>query len=389
VRAVGEHRPLQRLSIRRVVEPCRPPGPLPLLLHGALEPLEVGLEAALAGQQGGQVGRESVGVVEEEDLVPRDPPGARVPFRRLLEAGQALGEGGAEALLFELQRHPHRRRRVAELGVGVPHHLHDEARQLGQEGTVEAEPVPLHRRAPQDPPDHVAATLVAREDPLGEREGEAADVVGDDVHGRTVRPLVGPPAHLLDQRDQRTEGARLEERPLPLEDHGDPLQAEPGVDPAVLERREPPVGLHVVLREDHVADLDPPVAVASRAALRAVAADVRPEVVVDLGVRAARAGVTRRPPEVVLLAEAVDPLARHPDLPLPDRERLVVLLVDGDLELLRRQPQQPREELPVPGDRLALEVVAEGEVAEHLEEGEVAKRLADLFDVGGAEAGLG
>ena len=37
-------------------------------------------------------------------------------------------------------------------------------------------------------------------------------------------------------------------------------------------------------------------------------------------------------------------------------------------------------------DRLALEVVAEGEVAEHLEEGVVVRGAADVLDVAGAEA---
>ena len=44
------------------------------------------------------------------------------------------------------------------------------------------------------------------------------------------------------------------------------------------------------------------------------------------------------------------------------------------------------EELPGPVDRLALEVIAEAEVAQHLEERHVPRRLADVLDVAGADA---
>ena len=44
------------------------------------------------------------------------------------------------------------------------------------------------------------------------------------------------------------------------------------------------------------------------------------------------------------------------------------------------------QELPGPVDGLALEVVAEAEVAQHLEERHVARGLADVLDVAGADA---
>ena len=48
----------------------------------------------------------------------------------------------------------------------------------------------------------------------------------------------------------------------------------------------------------------------------------------------------------------------------------------------------PRQELPRPVDRLALEVVAEAEIPQHLEERLVERRPADVFDVAGAQAFL-
>ena len=53
-----------------------------------------------------------------------------------------------------------------------------------------------------------------------------------------------------------------------------------------------------------------------------------------------------------------------------------------------REPLLVGEEFPGPVDGFALEVVAEAEVAEHLEEGVVVGGAADVVDVAGAEAFL-
>ena len=74
----------------------------------------------------------------------------------------------------------------------------------------------------------------------------------------------------------------------------------------------------------------------------------------------------------------------------PDAGRLVVVEIDRGRELFGRQaePLLAGQELPGPVDRLALEIVAEAEVAQHLEEGVVVGRAADVVDVAGAEAFL-
>ena len=60
---------------------------------------------------------------------------------------------------------------------------------------------------------------------------------------------------------------------------------------------------------------------------------------------------------------------------------LVVGLVDRDPEPVGVEPEHLGEELPRERDRLGLEVVAEAEVAQHLEEAEVAVRAADVVEV--------
>ena len=71
----------------------------------------------------------------------------------------------------------------------------------------------------------------------------------------------------------------------------------------------------------------------------------------------------------------------EPDLLGPDRLRLVVADVDGDPDAVAVEAQPLGDELPRPRDGVGLEVVAEAEVAEHLEEAEVARRAADRVEV--------
>ena len=60
---------------------------------------------------------------------------------------------------------------------------------------------------------------------------------------------------------------------------------------------------------------------------------------------------------------------------------LVVVLVHRDPQAVGVELQHLGVELPRPRDRLGLEVVAEAEVAEHLEEREVAVGAADVVEV--------
>ena len=138
-----------------------------------------------------------------------------------------------------------------------------------------------------------------------------------------------------------------------------------------------------VLHEDEVPVLEEALAVTGGVgALDAALGEV---VVEDLGVGAAGADGAAVP--VVLgLVVAVDALVRHAGV-APGLVGLVVVVVDADVDALGRELVDARAEVPGPGDGLGLEVVAEAEVAEHLEGGAVAE-VADLLDVGHAEGAL-
>jgi hypothetical protein len=56
--------------------------------------------------------------------------------------------------------------------------------------------------------------------------------------------------------------------------------------------------------------------------------------------------------------------------------------VHGNVELRRVELQRLRQEFPRPGDGVALVIIAEREVAEHLEKRSVTARTADVLDIG-------
>ena len=134
-----------------------------------------------------------------------------------------------------------------------------------------------------------------------------------------------------------------------------------------------------ILHEHEVPDLDEAVAVLVRAARRA-ARDMVAMVVEDLRAGPARAVVAHRP-EIVLGRDADDAaLGQAGDL-LPQVERLVVGVIDGGGQPVGAEPPLLGEQVPGELDRAVLEIIAEREIAEHFEEGVVARGVADIVEV--------
>ena len=135
----------------------------------------------------------------------------------------------------------------------------------------------------------------------------------------------------------------------------------------------------LVLHEDQVPDLDEAVAVLVRAARRA-AGDAVAVVVEDLRARAAGAGVAHRP-EIVRGRDADDPAVGQAGDLLPEPAASSSSLIHGDQQLVGRQAELLGDQVPGELDRALLEVVAEREVAQHLEEGVMARGVADILEV--------
>ena len=121
----------------------------------------------LAGDLDRELDREPVGVVEPERVVGRDlvaRPGDDVVQQ--LAAGL---ERAREALLLGGEELGDARLLAAELGMGVAEKLDHPRMEADEERVLEPDPAAEQHRPPDHAPQHVAAALVPRLDPVGSR----------------------------------------------------------------------------------------------------------------------------------------------------------------------------------------------------------------------------
>ena len=164
-----------------------------------------------------------------------------------------------------------------------------------------------------------------------------------------------------------------------LQHRGDTLQPHAGVDRRLGQFDALAVRKLLVLHEHEVPDLDEAVALRIGTAGRP-AGNLVAMVVEDFRARAARPGVAHRP-EIIGAGDADDAALRQARDLLPQIERLVVVDVDGGGELVLGQAEFLGDQVPGQLDGAVLEVVAEREVAEHLEEGVMPRGVADVVEV--------
>ncbi len=384
----------------RLVAELRPLAARALPLEGALVRGLVDRETALARDDLREVDGKAEGVVQlEGGLAADDDRALRAQTGYLLvEDLQASLDGLPEPLFFAAGHAGDELLVALELRVFGRHQPDDFEGDLVQEEIADTEPVPVADRSAHHATEHVLAPRAVREDALGDEERGRSRVVGDDAHRHVVVALgsrvalAGDVAHLGHQRAQRV-GVVVAGHPLQHARHA--LEARARVDARLREGHEfgvprgsdRPLELH----EDQVPQLGPAEAVRrwllAEAAVGHAAARVAVEPV-DLGARSARAGLAHLP-------EVVAGHAGHPDDALvaeaghlaPDRPGVVVgghalgAPEDRDEQAIFGKVVDLREELPRVGDGHFFEVVAEREVAEHLEERVVAGRDAHVLEV--------
>ena len=211
-------------------------------------------------------------------------------------------------------------------------------------------------------------------------------MVGDhpQAHIHLHALSIGGACELRDLVGDIHDGIHIEQAVHILAHHCQTLQAHAGVNILLGQLRVVALPVIVELGEYVVPDLHIPVAVAAHGAPGLAAAVLLAPVIVDLAAGAAGAGAVL--PEIVGLAKAEDSFGGHPHLLVPDLKGLVVIFIDGGVQAILVQPHHLRQKFPAPGNGLVLEIVAEGEVAQHLKIGAVAGGLADIFNVAGADA---
>ena len=233
--------------------------------------------------------------------------------------------------------------------------------------------------AAHDPAQDVAAALVGGRDAVGDQEAGRAQVVGDDAVRGRGRAFRLHARGVFGRRDQGAEEIGLIVRLHALHDGGHAFQAHAGVDLRLGQRALGPVLEPLELHEDEVPELQEPVAVLIGTA-RGPAGQLRALVDKDLGARTAGTGVAHRP-EVVRRRDADDAVVGEAGDLLPEVRRLVVGMEDRDEQLVLRQPELLGDQGPGGFDRAFLEIIAEGEIPQHLEEGVVAGGVADIVQV--------
>ena len=355
--------------------------------HLGLEFVGVDRDTAFSRDLGGHLEWEPVGVMERE----RRRTGqflAGVQFvDRRVQHDRALLERLAKALLFAFDDTANEVVGVLDLGIVRTHDVDDLVDHGRSDEIAGPQQVGVADRAPHDASQHVATFLVAREDPVADQEGHGPAVLGEDAnrHVTFFVAAVDVPRQLAGLVDEALHLVDLEHRIDPLGKREDPLEAGAGVDRGRRQVDPGPVLEGLVLHEDQVPELEEPFFAAELGA--AVVAEGRALVDEELAARTVGTGVGHLP--VIVLVETLDALGAHPDGVAPDLLGLVVGQVHGDPQLLGVQSEHLGREFPGERDRLLLEVVAEAEVAHHLEEGEMALGPADFVQVVVLAAGPG
>ena len=375
---------------------------LALAVHGGVKGRFVDDHVVLAADVLRQVQRETVGVVQLEGQFAVEHLGTRglQLAQRGVEDRHAVLDGLEEARLFRTQHFDHTVARLAQLRIGLAHLRDEVVHELVEERCAAAELVTVADGAADDPAQHIATALIARDHAVDDQERACADVVGNHAQ-RVVGQILGV-GLARGGSDERLEQVDLVVAVHVLQDGSQAFHAHAGVDARCGQRGQRVfagrrIELAIELHEHVVPDFDVAVAVGFRAS-RGAAPDVGAMVVEDFRARAARAGFGHLPEVVggigraLVVADAHDALGRQANDLGPDVVGLVVGLVDGGPQLLGRQLVFLRQQLPRPHECVALEVVAERPVAEHFEERVVARRIADVFQVvvlaAGAQAAL-
>ena len=268
---------------------------------------------------------------------------------------------------------------AVQFRIGLTHLAHQHRNEPPHQRLACAEQFGVAHGAAHDTAQHVAAAFVRGQHTVGDEERGGAQMVGDDaVRGllRAVGIDVGEVSHGLDQRAEQIDLVIVVRA---LQHGGDALEPHAGIDRRPRQVDALAAGKLLVLHEDEVPDLDEAVAVGIRRARRA-AGNVVAVIVENLRAWPARAEVAHGP-EIVGAGDADDLLVGQAGDFLPQIVGLVVVDIDRDREPVLRQAEFLGDQVPGELDGAVLEVVAEREIAEHLEEGVVTRGVADIVEV--------
>ena len=382
------------------------PRALALFGQGDVEPVAIDPDAVLGGELDGQVDREAVRVVElERDVAGQDRRigGQRV---RLSTDDGVRAAVGLDLRDLRLEQPGPRIERPRELRllaaddaedlvpprheerVRLAHDVDDDGRGLGHERLAPAEQAAVPDRAPEQLAQDVAAALVRGQHVIGDQERHRARVVGDDL---VAEPLALERVRVVPQElahpgvDRREQVRVVVGRDL-LEHARQALQAQARCRRSVNGSGTRLSGswsnsmntrFQISSQRGHVSEWSgmqcgPSENSAPRSKWISLHGPHGP--VSAIRQKLASSPLSTSPQRAI--RSGGRPISSRPDVP-----GHVVVRVGRGRQPLARDAEVAGQEVPGPVDRLALEVVAERPVAEHLEERVMAGRPADLLEV--------
>ena len=159
-------------------------GPLALLGHLGLEAGDVDGDVAFAGDLLRQLEREPVRVVQQEGGRTRQRRGAGIEL--VLQDAQAVAQRLAEALLLLAEHADDEVTLAGDVRIGGAHHVDRHLGEARHHELLGAQQVGVAHGAPDDPAQHEAAGLVAREHAVADEHRGRAGVLGEHAHGEAV-----------------------------------------------------------------------------------------------------------------------------------------------------------------------------------------------------------
>ena len=135
----------------------------------------------------------------------------------------------------------------------------------------------------------------------------------------------------------------------------------------------------LVLHENKVPDFDKAVSILIDRAWRTTPNFI-PVIVEYLGARTTRARRSH-PPKVIICRNTNDAIVRKARDFFPDIRGLIVRMIDRDQQLIFVDAEILGQQFPRKWDRFVLEVIAKGEVAEHLEKRMVTRCVTHVVEI--------
>ena len=346
-----------------------------------------------AQDQFGEVKREAVGIVKHKRMsaVQHVLSGCFCFFYFFVEHSDTGFECTQECVFFFPDHFADQFLLSNEFGVCRPHGVDQCRKELVHECFAPVEErISVTHGTPEYTADDIAGFGIRRQLPVGYREGDGADMVGDDTH-RYVFFLIGSircRRHIGNSSDDGLEDVGVVVRGLSLQGHAEPLKAHPRVDHMVRERFERAVGFAVILHEYEVPYLDDErmVSVDECSSGRCPALGLGAQVDMDFGAGATRAGIAHFP-EVVVFVSFQDMVLWQKPFPVLCRFIVAVdvfgrtAFKDRHVEPFRIEVQTIYKIFPCPSDDFFLEIIAERPVSEHLEHGMMIGIMSHLFQV--------